>query len=122
MKFALCPIRALLAGLLLAGCATPLIITAQVDTGGSTAAVARTNLRQWYLRGGEATFLFETMTEAGIPIFLYSVSEGAQLYIDRDADIRIESEIGTPLPASAKVLFPRPGEAAALGITFLEAE
>lgn len=95
----------------------PVIVSAQVSGAGAPVAVARTNLRQTFIMGS-ANFTGEIMTADGIPIFVHNVSEGTQLYIDRDEGVRIEGPIGTPLPAAAKVLFPRPGEAAALGVAF----
>lgn len=97
--------------------AAPVIFSAQVDGPPSPVALVRTNLRQTYIQGG-ADFAAEAMTTDGIPIFVHQVSAGIQLYIDKDADVRLESPIGTPLPSSARALFPRPGEADALGITF----
>lgn len=100
--------------------AAPVIFSAQVDGPPSPVALVRTNLRQTYIQGG-ADFAAEVMTTDGVPIFVHQVSAGFQLYIDKDADVRLESPVGTPLPAGARVLFPRPGEADALGVTF-EAE
>lgn len=97
--------------------AAPVIFSAQVNGPPSPVALVRTNLRQTYIQGG-ADFAAEVMTTDGMPIFVHQVSAGIQLYIDKDADLRVESPIGTPLPSSAQVLFPRLGEAAALGVTF----
>ena len=98
--------------------APPIIVSAQIShSDGAPVAIARTNLRQTLILE-HVEFSGELLTSDGVPIFLHHVDAGKQLYIDRDQDLRIESDIGEPLPPSAAVLFPRQGEAEALGLTF----
>lgn len=117
--------RIYLAAILLAltACAgAPVIVSAHLAPDAAVpGAIARTNLRQT-LVVAHVEFTGEIMTADGFPVAVHHVEKGVQLYIDRDADVRIEVPIGTPLPASAAALFPRPGEAEALGLVFSEPE
>ncbi len=102
----------LLALLLMSACksAAPVIMSAEMlGASADPTAVARTNLRQTFIQG-EVAFKGEIMTTDGIPVLQQEVGAGSMLYVDRDLDVTIKGPVGTPVPASVLVLFPRPGE------------
>lgn len=105
--------------LVLVGCkaAAPAIVSAEILGPERPMLVARTNLAQTYV-SATINFAGGISTADGLPIFVHAVAAGTQLLIDRTTGYRSELEIGEPIPAVFRVLFPVPGEAAELGIVF----
>lgn len=95
------------------------------DDAGHAVALARSDLNTTIVFGaGKATGeVFQKPSEtmpAGFPLFGPVGTAFGKVYVhDRKRDIKVTLARGEPLPAVCRVLF-RPGEAEALGFTFVE--
>ncbi len=113
--------RALLALALVAcqGGSPPVIVHGDISgPEGNPLGFVVSNLRQTVAGGkvsGSASLIEAT---SGLPLRSMQFEAGKIRCVDRDTELDITLDWGDPVPAVFKVLFPTPGSAERLGITF----
>ncbi len=111
------------ASLLSAGCASmggaggPILAVTVTGPEGQVIAVARTNGGQTLI-SAQAAVTAEILSSFGVPLIGHGVEAGQVLWIDQSADVRQTLEVGEPIPAAARSLFPGDGTAEWAGLNF----
>lgn len=102
------------------GTGGPILALTVTGPDGQVIALARTNGVQTLI-SAQAAVTAEILSSFGVPIIGHGVEAGQVLWIDQGADVRQTLDVGEPIPAGARVLFPGDGTAAWSGLEFKSA-